>query len=264
MQNTIAHLARRSLISGLIIAACRLSAQPLELPIDHPAQQLLRQGDTFAAIRQLRAAEARNPRDGNTVLLLAYAYYLAGQKTLFAQKAAAAIPLLPESPEPHYALGRYYLDDIGRCDRASAEFRQALARSPNHPPSLYHLGWCHELDQQPEEAARLYKLSNSWLGHLGLARLALDANEPEKALAAANTAARLQPNAFMVHALLGKIHQRRGDCRQALPAYQRAAALDPTDAPILYQLARCAAALGDTALQSETLKRYERLRSIYN
>jgi len=249
---------------GFIIATPRLCAQALELPIDHPAQQLLRQGDTFAAIRQLRAAEARNPRDGNTVLLLAYAYYLAGQKTLFAQKAAAAIPLLPKSPEPHYALGRYYLDDVGRCDRASAEFRQALARQPLHGPSLYHLGWCHELDQQPDEAARLYTQSNSWLGHLGLARLALEANQPDKALAAANTAARLQPNAFMVHALLGKIHQRQGNCRQALPAFERAADLDPTDAPILYQLARCAGALGDTTLQSETLERYERLRALYN
>ena len=264
MQNTIAPLVRRNLISGLIIATSSLAAQPLELPIDHPAQQLLRQGDTFAAIRQLRAAEARHPRDGNTVLLLAYAYYLAGQKTLFAQKAAAAIPLLPQSPDPHYALGRYYLDDVGRCDRASAEFRQALARNPQHSPSLYHLGWCLELDQQPEEAARHYQLANSWLGHLGLARLALDANEPEKALAAANRAARLAPNAFLVHALLGKIHQRRGDCRQALPAFERAATLDPTDAPILYQLARCAAALGNTTLQRETLERYERLRALYN
>jgi len=264
MQNTIATLVRVSAMVGFIIATPLLCAQALELPIDHPAQQLLRQGDTFAAIRQLRAAEARNPRDGSTVLLLAYAYYLAGQKTLFAQKAAAAIPLLPKSPEPHYALGRYYLDDVGRCDRASAEFRRALARNPQHAPSLYHLGWCHELDQQPGEAARLYTQSNSWLGHLGLARLALEANEPAKALASAHRALRLQPEAFMVHALIAKIHQRRGDCQQAVPAFQRAAALDPTDAPILYQLARCAGALGDTVLQREALKRYELLRSIYN
>lgn len=264
MQRMIANLIRLSAMVGFIIATPRLPAQALELAIDHPAQQLLRQGDTFAAIRQLRAAEARHPLDGNTVLLLAYAYYLAGQKTLFAQKAAAAVSLLPKSPEPHYALGRYYLDDVGRCDRASAEFRQALARNPEHAPSLYHLGWCHELDQQPEAAARLYTQADSWLGHLGLARLALDSNEPAQALAAANTAARLQPDAFMVHALLGKIHQRLGNCRQAIPAFERAAALDPTDAPILYQLARCAATLGDTALHRETLKRYERLRAIYN
>lgn len=264
MQNTIASVVRVSAMVGFIIATPCLHAQPLELPIDHPAQQLLRQGDTFAAIRQLRAAEARNPRDGNTVLLLAYAYYLAGQKALFAQKAAAAIPLLPKSPEPHYALGRYYLDDVGRCDRASAEFRQALARNPQHAPSLYHLGWCLELDQQPEAAVRLYTQSNSWLGHLGLARLALDANEPAKALASANTAVRLQPDAFMVHSLIGKIHQRRGNCSRAIPAFERAASLDPTDALILYQLARCAASLGDPTLQRETLKRYELLRSIYN
>jgi tetratricopeptide (TPR) repeat protein len=264
MQNTIAQLVRLSAIAGFIFATPPLRAQALEVAIDHPAQQLLRQGDTFTAIRQLRAAEARNPRDGNTVLLLAYAYYLAGQKRLFAQKAAAAVPLLPQSPEPHYALGRYYLDDVGRCDRASAEFRLALARNPEHASALYHLGWCHELDQQPEEAARLYTRASSWLGHLGLARLALAAQQPEKALASAQTAARLQPDAFMVHALLGKIRQSQGDCRQAIPAFERAAALDPTDAPILYQLARCAATLGNSALQRETLRRYERLRALYN
>jgi len=248
---------------GSIIAAPCANAQVLELPLSGPTLDLLRKGETFAAIRQLRQLESQYPRDGEMVLLLAYAYYFAGQKKLFAQKSAAAAELLPASAEPHYALGRYYLDDVQRRDLAAAEFRLALARNPKHAASLYHLGWCYELDNQPQEASRLYKQSNSWLGRLGQARLALDASHEDQALQHANAAARLNPNAPQVHALIAKIHQRKGDCRQAIQALRRAASLDPTDAAILYQLARCAAAVGDSALQRDTLKQYGRLRSIY-
>ena len=264
MQNRIATIVRATAMVGFIIAGPRANAQPLELPTPAPIRDLLRKGDTFAAIRELRLAEAANPKNGETVLLLAYAYYLAGQKKLFSQKATAAAALLPQSPEPRYALGRYYLDDVQRRDLAATEFRAALALDPRHAPSLYHLGWCLELDKQPAEAARLYTQANSWLGHLGLARLALDAGEPREALQHAQIAARLQPNAPLVHALIAKIHQRQGDCKQAIPSLQRAAALDPSDAALLYQLSRCAAATGNTALQRESLKQYEQLRAVYS
>ncbi len=249
---------------GFIIAGLCAPAQPLDLPLAGPYLELLRKGDTFAAIRRLRQAEASQPRHGETVLFLAYAYYLAGQRKLFAQKATLAAELLPNSPDPHYALGRYYLDDIQRRDLATAQFRLALTRNPNHPGALYHLGWCLEQDKESDAAARLYKQANSWLGHLGLARLSLAANDVPAALQHATTAARLQPNSPLVHSLLAKIHQRNDDCPQAISALRRVVALDPSDAAALYQLSRCAAATGDTALQRQSLQQYERLRSIYN
>jgi Flp pilus assembly protein TadD len=271
MQNTIVKLIRASAIVGFIIASPCASAQAMELPVTgaglSTVRELLRKGETFAAIRELRKEEAKRPRDGETVLLLGYAYYLAGQKKLFAQKAAAAAALLPYSPEPNYALGRYYLDDVDRRDLAAEEFRRALARASNHPPSLYHLGWCMEQEKQLKEAAGLYRQAipaSYWLAHLGLARLALDSGEYESALEHANTAVRLQPNAVQAHSLLAKIWQRKGDCAQAIAPFRRAAALDPSDAAIFYQLARCARSAGDTTLERQSLQQYELVRSIYS
>jgi Flp pilus assembly protein TadD len=247
-----------------MIASPHVGAQVLELPAEGHAAQLLRRGDTFAAIRELRRIETLRPRDGDNVLLLAYAYYLAGQKKLFVQKVGLAAELLPAKPEPQYALGRYYLDDLQRRDLAETAFRQALLRDPQHSSSLYHLGWCKELEQEMEEAARYYEQSKSWLGYLGLARIALDSAKPADALPLALTAARMKPDAPLVHALIGKIHQRNGDCKSAVPALRRAAELDPTDAGLLYQLSRCAGAIGDVALQRATIKQYNQIRATYS
>jgi tetratricopeptide (TPR) repeat protein len=256
---------RASLIAGFIIASPALRAQPvLDLPA---AQDLLRRGDTLAAIRQLRAAEARHPNHAPTLLLLSYAYYLAGQKKLFAATAARAATLDPDNPDAPYSLGRYYLDDLQRADLAAAEFRRALARNPAHPPSLYHLGWCLELDKQPDAAAPLYRqaaAANYWLAHLGLARLSLDQGELERALEHVNTALRLHSDSPQPHLLLARIHQRSGHHSRAIPPLQKAVALDPTDAAALYQLARAARAAGLPHLERETLLQYDHVRKIYS
>lgn len=228
---------------------------------------LLRNGETFAAIRELRVKESKRPSDGETVLLLAYAYYLAGQKKLFAQKAGVAAGLLPDSPEPPYALGRYYLDDVRRRDLAEIEFRRALLRNSRHAPSLYHLGWCQEQDRQLGAAAHLYRqalAAKYSLANLGLARIALDSGEADEALRYAAAAARLEPNAVQIQLLLAKIWQRKGDCGRAIPALRRAAALDPADAAVHFQLVRCARSVGDAALEIQSLQQYERIRNIYS
>lgn len=235
----------------------------MELPVSGPYLDLLRRGDTYAAIRGLRRAEAAQPRHGETVLLLAYAYYLAGQKKLFVQKAVLAAELLPGSPDPPYALGRYYLDGVQRRDLAEEQFRLALARGPAHAGALYHLGWCLEQDGDAEAAARHYTRANTWLGDLGLARLALAAGDTKRSLERAMSAARRQPGSPLVYLLIAKIHQRDNDCAGAIPAIRRAVALDPSDASAYYQLSRCAAATGDAPLHRQSLQQYERLRTIY-
>lgn len=214
----------------------------------------------------MRAEEARRPDDAPTVLLLSYAYYLAGQKTLFSAKAARAAALAPGDPEAPYALGRYYLDDLQRADLAAVEFRRALARNPAHPPSLYHLGWCLELDKQVGEAEPLYRRAAAakyWLGYTGLARLALEAGDLERALREATAAVRLHPEAPQAHVLAARIHQRRGNHSSAVESLRKAVALDPTDAAVLYQLARAARAAGLSELEREALSRYEEVRRVY-
>jgi tetratricopeptide (TPR) repeat protein len=230
--------------------------------LDAPRQLLVR-GEILEAIRTLRKMEAARPASGDIVLLLAHAYYRAGQKRLFAEKAKAAAALLPESPLPDYALGRYYLDDLQRQELAEQSFKKALTRHPGHGPSLYHLGWCRELDRHPDEAEIYYRRSGIWLGSAGLARLALDRNDREEALSHAREAVRMAGNQSQAHAVLARVLQRLERYKEAISAYRRATELDSTDAKLHYQLSRCAAAIGDRALQKESIARYEELRSVY-
>jgi len=268
MPNKTARAIRAFAIVGFIIASSRAAAQPMDLPLAGAGltavREALRKGETYAAIIELRRLEKQQPRDGQTVMLLAYSYYLAGQRKLFALKAKEADQLLPQSPEPPYSLGRYYLDDVQRCDLASAEFRRALERDSRHAASLYHLGWCLEQDKQPEAAAANYRKAGNWLAEMGLARLALENGDEKAAQKHAANAVRLQPMAAQAHATLARIFQRQNDCKQAIPPLRRATELDPIDAPLLYQLARCAQSTGDRDLERASLERYNKIRSLYS
>jgi Flp pilus assembly protein TadD len=212
-------------------------------------------------IRALRAREKANPADPALAMPLALAYYAAGQKILFTRYAERAALVNPKDPEPHYALGRYALDDLQQQDAAARHFREALRRHPEHAPSLYHLGWCLELDNKPAEAKALYVRADTWLAHLGLARLALEDGRMEEALLHAKKgAAAAEPSAHMA---LARVLLRVGRNQEALVSLRQAARLDPADARIHYQISRVAAGLGDPVLERESLARYQELRAIY-
>lgn len=241
----------------------RMESPPLFGANLNEPREMLKRGETFEAIRVLRRLEAARPGDGETVLLLAYAYWFAGQKQLFSRKAEAAAQLMPKSPLPHYALGRYWLDEQQRQDLAAAEFARALELDPLHPPSLYHLGWCRELNGRFEEAATLYRKSDTWLGHTGLARLALKGGKLSEALNQAQLAVKLNPDAAMAQALLGRALCELGRFTEAIRSFERAIAADPTDAKLYYQLSRCAREAGKTSVAKRYLEKFEEIQALY-
>ncbi|MBM3785092.1 MAG: tetratricopeptide repeat protein [Acidobacteria bacterium] len=222
---------------------------------------LLRAQQPYETIRRLRGMERTDPADAALPLQLALAYYAAGQKILFQRYAEEAARRNPRDPQPHYALGRHALDDLQQQDAAARHFQEALRLDPAHVPSLYHLGWCHELDGQSAKAEALYRKANNWLAHLGLARLALEANETGKALEHARLGA--QANEPSAYTTLARVLLRAGQTAQAIEALQKAALLDPADARIPYQISRAAAARKDAALEAESLRKYNELRALY-
>lgn len=225
---------------------------------------MLSRGETFEAIRVLREGQRTSEEDFENKLWLAIAYYLAGQHKLFAKQMRQAEEGLSEDPFPSYALGRHQLDIEGRADLAREYFSEALRRSPSHLPSLYHLGWCHELDRRYEEAKSLYRRAEGlWLAHAGLGRLAMIEEQVETAKREAERAVSLRPDSAMVRLLYAQVLERSGNPKLAFAEFRAAAALDPTDASIWYRLSRCARVVGDQASAAEALARYREVSGMY-
>ncbi len=211
--------------------------------------------------------EAGRPRDADIAMLLAHAYWLAGQKKLFVQKANRALELAPTSPAPSYALGRHYLDDLGRADLASRQFERALKLDPAHAASRYHAGWIHETEGRTGQALAEYTLaakSGYWLAAVGLARLALARDDLDEALSQARAGVAAGAQWPMAHAMLARVLEQAGDMRAAIASYWRASELDPTDAALLYRLSRCAQAAGEADVAAEALRRHRAVRAAYS
>lgn len=73
------------------------------------------------------------------------------------------------------------------------------------------------------------------LGRKQLAQKLLD-----KALASARKAAERAPALAAAHAFMGQVHAARGDCGEAMKAFDRALALDPSDAEAVAGRRECA------------------------
>ena len=91
----------------------------------------LLRGQVGAAIKALEQARARNPRDLHTLMLLAEAYFRAGQSNDGERTLFAAINLAPDDPRPYRYLFEIYL--ITRRGKQAREIADKLLQ--RHPDS---------------------------------------------------------------------------------------------------------------------------------
>jgi len=83
----------------------------------------------------------------------------------------------------------------------------------------------------------------AFLGHIGLARLALENDQPDQALAAARLALDLRPKSALAARQVMVLEAERGNWAAALPAHAVVAAAEGHDASVRHRLARQKAAL---------------------
>ncbi len=83
----------------------------------------------------------------------------------------------------------------------------------------------------------------AFLGHIGLARLALENDQPDQALAAARLALELRPKSALAARQVMMLEAERGDWAAALPAHAVVAAADGHDDKMRHRLARQKAGL---------------------
>jgi len=177
----------------------------------------LQQRNNYDAVRSLRRAQAL---DANPYVLklLAFSYYFLDQFQLFTLTMKEAVHKLPSDSAPHYYLGRYYAStDAPDFAQAAGHFEEALKLDPNHYPSHYYLGYCHEAERRLKDAEAEYLRSLELaeaagerfaLPRLGLARLRLMEGSLTDAVQLGTQAVQLAPDDAASHVVLAKIYGR--------------------------------------------------------
>lgn len=185
---------------------------------------LLQQARDSEALELLDAAVNEQPGDAEARTNLAIALRRNGRLTEAAAQARIAVDAAPERPAAWNALGLSLLD-LGEFEPAAQIFQQAIERHPNVAAFLLHLG------QARSAAQDLAGAEAAFLAALGISQEIAEAWRG-----------------------LGRLQARQARYREAIAAYQRAAALigPQPDFAIEFGAALCAAGMHE---QGQTLLR---------
>jgi Flp pilus assembly protein TadD len=137
-----------------------------------------------------------------------------------------ATRLAPNSDAAHFTLGAAY-DRKGDQAAALTAYKRAIALNPKHAPAYNNVAYLY----------------------------ATQAKNLDEALALAQKARDLQPNAGTVIDTLGFVHYQRGEYQQAEPLFKKASELVPRNATIFYHLGTTYYKLGRHADATTALRR---------
>ncbi len=279
-------------------------SQPGDLAVEH-VQDLIRQkrwDEVAQALRQLAQQDGDNPkidywegvvnfqrrnvigailafrkaeRQGlNTVALhisLGLAYYLIHQYFLFEQQMEKAAQLTPFDSQSFYYLGRYFESTRDNFSRALELFNKALELKPDNARALYHQGYCLQMLDRREEAAKSYEKAITLTAkdgerfgwpYQGMATLLLQ-KDPHHALDFARKAVELEPGEPSNYVTLARVDEQLGRPLDAIVELENAAKLDPTNPAPHYSLARLYRKIGNLDAAQAQLKTFQDLNTVY-
>lgn len=206
---------------GRFVEARQAAETALRLdPLEYGAwweRRLLEGDDTFLRFSRL---------DSHTLTEIALDYLQGG---LF-EEACELLPMIPQ-PDPlaRYTLG-WALEQAGQPEQALAAYQSAAALPPDYcfPNRLEDVLILQAaIRMNPDDARAPYYLGNFWYAHR---------RYPE-AIAAWEQACELDPAFPTVHRNLGlAYYNKRQDALKAMQSLERAFALDPNDARVLFEL----------------------------
>ncbi|MBA3442880.1 MAG: tetratricopeptide repeat protein, partial [Pyrinomonadaceae bacterium] len=231
----------------------------------------LRRGGTFAAVRHFRQALLRGDTP-NIHLRLAEAYFVLNQHKFFAEEIAAAKAVNPDDPEPYYVAGRFLFQAKNELNSAAEEFRQALARDPEHFKARCYLGLSLKNMQHDTEAEQQFlkaiqlidaKRVSFYLPYQALASFYLERNRVAEARPLIQRAVEMQSDVAANQFLLGKIAWMQKDEEVAVRALRTAISLDEAFIEARYLLAKIHQTRGDRDAARQELKNFEVSKELY-
>ena len=210
-----------ALASSLLLGACG----PDLPPAPRPAPGTSLEPGVARRIDEALAAVGERPGDLEARLELAMVYDANAFWDLAAATYAQVAEAAPERPRAWAHLGRMQAE-LGALEPALAALDRALALAPDHPPLHWRRGFLllelHRL-AEAEQAFRsaLEADPADPTGVLGLARVALQRDDPAAAAALLEPLARLRPQDGAVQALHGRALAMTGQQQAAEAAWAR-------------------------------------------
>lgn len=153
---------------------------------------------------------------------------------------------------------------MGHAAEAKKYFQQAAAIRNDHAGTHYHLGVCHALEREDEQAlaglTRAIRINPSLApAYYNIGTIHLRHRRYGQAVLALERAAELDPTDPQVFNNLAKVYYMLRLPETAAEAYQKALDNDPESRVALQGLCRLALAAGNDDMVRETLERLEEL-----
>jgi predicted O-linked N-acetylglucosamine transferase (SPINDLY family) len=207
-------------------------------------------GNLPKAIKQFRQAVAVRPGFAQAWNNLALALKERGDPAAAREAFARALAVRPEYVEAAYNLGILH-QQAGDAAAAEQAWRQALQWQPAHAPTLTNLGNLLRGQRRAGEAvgmlSRAHELAPSADSACNLALALLDAGRLAAARSLAEACASQMPASADAWEILGAVARLQNDMDGALPALERAVALDAARGGGWFELALVRKAVGDDA-----------------
>lgn len=217
--------------------------------------------DLDAAIRELKAILAIDPRSAQAHLFLGIAYRLQGAPELVGEAKAELVQALALNPDfvpARYYLAQLYLD-LGRARRAREEMEAALGRFPKHPQFLALLGEAERQLGNPRRAVEItreaVKTDESFAEARYYLALALsDLGERGEAIREMERVVQSGPPVVDPYLSLGIAYLEASRYDDALKALSQALQINPTRPELRIQRARAYRSKGLLDKAEEELK----------
>ncbi len=184
------------------------------------------------AEEEFTAALKLNPNNKEVHVNLGAIYYRTGRFPKALEQFDQALKLDPNLAIAHFNRGQVFLE-TEKYDKAIEAFKTALRLDPNDPKVHVNLGRAFMLAQATQDAQREFqthidKYPKDADGYIAMAELfAMNPNSYQQAMASVQKGLQLDPRHLAGLILLGNLHNRAGQLDLAIPAFEKALAVNP-------------------------------------
>ena len=192
-----------------------------------------------------RAAALALPT-GDDLKIVGLDYVLVNDYTDAIKWLKSAVARDPKNKDAWYYLGRAYYTKSQRVEAQQA-FLTVLSLDPQDSRAENNLGLIYETDGQPAAAMEAYRNAIAWQQqslhpseqpYVNLGNLLMEQGQLKEALAPLEKAVALAPNNAFCHMTLGIAYRQKGELDQAQRELETATRLEPDNPTAHYQLGR--------------------------
>jgi Tfp pilus assembly protein PilF/predicted AlkP superfamily phosphohydrolase/phosphomutase len=209
--------------------------------INNAASILLNRGETEEAVKMLERLAADHPEFTVSVVPLALAYSLNGDKDKALETYRSALRRDPENPALYNYIGNLLMEK-GDQRRAEEAFRKAVEIYPDFTDAHNSLGILHEKRGDFQTAKKEYEVAievdpEYAEGYNNIGNLYKEAGDFDTAIEKYEEAIEADPDFYGSYNNLGVVYQLKGEYEEALSYLEKGVELNPADPEVRNNMA---------------------------